>query len=61
MDELKRCPFCGAKPRFVEKDPFEQYRKEFFVYGVYCDCGAVIWKCTAEEAIEAWNRRENDV
>ena len=57
MAELKPCPFCGNKPRLIEKDPFGQFRKELNVFGVYCDCGAVIWKCSEEDAREAWNRR----
>lgn len=60
MSELKLCPFCGEKARIVQTDPLNKDDKLFFVYRVLCKCGANILKCSEEEAIEAWNRREGN-
>ena len=54
MAELKPCPFCGGKPPLVEKE---------LRAWVKCRCSncevlveTFVFR-TAEEAIEAWNRR----
>lgn len=55
MEELKHCPFCGGFPQTVVDAATEEK------YGVKCfGCGGSISpeKETVEEAIKAWNRRE---
>lgn len=74
--ELKPCPFCGKTVAFVgniaeiehidEGDPFfEDALKRFTVVCNYTagGCGATngFWHKTVESAMEAWNRRANDV
>ena len=53
--ELKPCPFCGGKASVI---------KESMWYEVHCDnCPCNVGRCwfsKREEAIEAWNRREED-
>ena len=57
MERLKPCPFCGGKARMVES----------VLPGFYVACSNV-FKCggrqeqfdTEAEAIEAWNRRNED-
>lgn len=61
MAELKPCPFCGGKARIIQSDPLLKGKKEFFIYNVAClECSATVRKCTEEEAVEAWNRRNKD-
>ena len=60
MSELKPCPFCGGEATLTK----EQGR--FFVSCENDDCGVVVetrlWVSrTMEGAIEAWNRRADDV
>lgn len=62
IDKLKPCPFCGGKP-FIDKD---KCFDGTFVYQISCvnrECDVSIktkWRATKKEAIEAWNRRENN-
>ena len=64
MSVLKQCPFCGDSGQLRR---VEVYVPRVSLYGVICvnpDCIANDIKAdcgSAEEAIEAWNRRtEND-
>ena len=57
MAELKPCPFCGCKDIRVARDKdaiIERHRAICF------DCSAQIYRGTAQETIEAWNRRAED-
>lgn len=56
MTELKRCPFCGAKPPKVELVRPFGYATTYFVV---CDgCGVkTSAKFSKEEAVKAWNKR----
>lgn len=60
MDELKPCPFCGGKAFVSAKLP---YFGETLTLAVVCEkCNASSkHKTTEEKAIEAWNRRADDV
>lgn len=58
MEKLKPCPFCGGKA-YVQIHIFDGVPE---TYGVLCangKCYTSGWQFydTAEEAIEAWNRR----
>ena len=61
-EKLKPCPFCGNRVAVEEKINFGEPN----VFIVYCNpsnggCGAKTnWFDSAEEAIDAWNRRVND-
>ena len=59
MEEMKPCPFCGENVRFDEA--YNYFRDNV----IYCDnCGMVFaldeYTATAEETIEAWNRRADN-
>lgn len=56
MAELKSCPFCGASVRF---DEAYNYFRDTVIYCDSCDIVFTLDDCTAtaEEVIEAWNRR----
>ena len=51
MSELKPCPFCGGKARFINK-----YKGMRWVVCDYCLCETDLFS-TDEKAVEAWNRR----
>jgi Lar family restriction alleviation protein len=53
MEELKRCPFCGAKPPQIGLFGYGM------TYFVMCNnCGVETSDAISEEkAIEAWNKR----
>ena len=60
MNELKPCPFCGNKPVVLENQ-FYVHEEKFVHYQVLCVCGGrLAFRDTAEEAIEAWNRRVSE-
>lgn len=70
--ELKPCPFCGGKAKVydyeVEHYIFDPVTPGYIdteyetVYGCDCECGCNISeRKSKEEAIEAWNRRDNNV
>lgn len=69
MTELKPCPFCGHKPLVKSDNRYPRPECErITAYEVVCenvDC--VIYYAdnkyfrTAKQAIEAWNRRANEV
>lgn len=52
MQELKPCPFCGAKPTFIRKNS---------AFGVQCTCNNRSFIClygkTEDDAISNWNER----
>ena len=51
--ELKPCPFCGGKARYVDKWGIWTNSDS-----VICiECGAVICRDAEADAIAAWNRR----
>lgn len=59
MDELKKCPFCGAKAEIINTPSFSVV----VCYG----CGAQTFPylfdpetSSQEKAIKAWNRRITD-
>ena len=62
MDELKRCPFCGAEAYVIQQDFGIQEHKDVR-YSISCTgsgkgCGWTFFFCeTRQEAIDAWNRR----
>lgn len=63
MAELKPCPFCKfAEVFYGEYDTFSD--SPFGGYKIRCLCGYAyrksMWCDSAEEAIEAWNRRVDD-
>ena len=72
---LRKCPFCGAKVAYfgtvadieLMDDDYPDYELAKDHYAVVCNyneggCGATTrGYATAEEAIEAWNRRCGDV
>lgn len=67
MAELKPCPFCGGKRseviNLLKSDPQLELagvtEENWKVLCIDCfGCGGV--RRTADEAIEAWNRREED-
>ena len=65
MTELKPCPFCGGE--IDERGGQCNYGKRIMTLDLKCDkCGTIFkfksnWLVNPySEAIEAWNRREND-
>ena len=61
---LKPCPFCGATPRFIDRNNDGDYPLEKWFYDVGCrtencylEFGADWWLKTKEEAAEMWNKR----
>lgn len=62
---LKRCPFCGTKPSIYkgEKVPFDDgYRFRIgCVAGICLMCPHTIHYKTLKGAVNAWNRRKNNV
>lgn len=67
MNELKPCPFCGAKetdfgePVNLWMTTDEKGNIEFSVDCQNCGANIGLFNRTEEEAIEAWNRRVNEV
>jgi len=67
VDKLKDCPFCGGKAfiNTIEAHAHHlakfmpDYEGEAFVECTKCSCG--ISERTEDEAIDAWNRRAQDV
>lgn len=59
MEEMKPCPFCGGTVRF---DEAYNYFRDTVIYCDSCDMVFALDDCTAtaEETIEAWNRRINN-
>lgn len=60
MPELKTCPFCGGKARYIYRMPFNA------VVCQKCKAASKVFADYYEqqdgkaEAIEAWNRRAED-
>ena len=52
MEQLKPCPFCGGEATIT------LFIKQI---AISCtNCSAVVVEKTAQEAIEAWNRRADN-
>ena len=66
MSELKRCPFCGGRPKFYKDTVWyvdtEDYAERWrVVCGARVDCCYLVNDfATEQEAITAWNRRVKD-
>ena len=64
MDELKPCPFCGGKARFVDNG--EPNGSKYYFADVICTnqvcrgCSSYLESKTKEQAIAVWNRRAED-
>ena len=56
MKELKPCPFCGGEAE-IEMD--ENWYWNYYVFCQECKITTDYYE-TADEAIEAWNRREGE-
>jgi Lar family restriction alleviation protein len=59
MEELKRCPFCGASAEIII---VPSYYHPLSGYVVKCSkgcCNQMPFR-TEHDAAEAWNRREDD-
>ena len=63
--ELKPCPFCGSKAT-LQSGRLDGTHMTYWVQcdvdkGVLCPCVPYTYDCdTAEEVVEAWNRRANN-
>lgn len=58
MLELKQCPFCGGEAKIgYEKYWQPRVSRRIICTKCYSSSG---WYSTEEEAIEAWNRRNNN-
>lgn len=59
MNKVKECPCCGGKAKVKAYDPYDGYQGDNTKFQVVCEeCGVNTGaKSTVEEAIEAWNRR----
>ena len=55
QQELKPCPFCGG-----EAETYPYYFNEWYIGCSECSCDLGVFD-TKEEAIEAWNKRVNEV
>ena len=65
MNELKPCPFCGGKADMITNDgrtKAEKLRYHPCCHNQQCIMFVGgIWFNTEKEAIEAWNRRSDNV
>ena len=52
--ELKPCPFCGSTDVDVSQEV------SCASYEACEDCGAVIYRNTMKDAVDAWNRRDDE-
>lgn len=63
MENLKPCPFCGAKDELeiwdLGGDKWGNIKELWIVHCANCGCN-MDWLDSKKEAIEAWNRRVND-
>lgn len=59
MNKVKECPCCGEKAKVKAYDPYDGYQGDNTKFQVVCEeCGVNTGaKSTVEEALEAWNRR----
>ena len=59
MAELKPCPFCGGKARWVYRKPFGVVACKECGARPYLHCDEYEEMDSKNRAIEAWNRRAN--
>ena len=61
-NELEPCPFCGCEAvDGYYHDPFDGYQGDCSRYRLRCQvCGVSLERKTKQEAIEAWNRRNDE-
>ena len=59
MREIKPCPFCGKEARADTFEVVTKYRRKT-VDAVICQCGGMAIGLNKSDAIETWNRRENE-
>lgn len=60
MEQLKPCPFCGAKVNdiYYGSELGDTYSEGESVYSINCpECGAYMSKDYQDELIVAWNKR----
>ena len=56
MDKLRPCPFCGG---YAHLDKAYSYYRDIVIYCEGCDTVFTLDACdaTAEDVVNAWNRR----
>lgn len=59
MDELKPCPFCGCAP-ILKNSNHKRYKWQVRCTNMLCSCRTARWT-EAQGAIDAWNRRFENV
>ena len=62
QNKLTPCPFCGCVPHVkIAKDFWKIKHYKVECANEWCeDQPATVWNVSKKEAVEAWNRREND-
>lgn len=58
--ELKPCPFCGDRAMLLSNNETFGFPKRFFVACAECGIETPRIFITPQQAIAAWNRREED-
>ena len=64
MDKIKPCPFCGGNARISsDTEATKDSQGRLWAFTVVCDkcCASSGLTFKPERAVEAWNRRENNV
>ncbi len=59
MAKAKKCPFCGSDAELKIRMPSKLYRYCCPDYRC-CARGFGLWFNSEAEALEAWNKRDND-
>ena len=60
MEELLRCPFCGGEAE-IEQHTFMGYSHTYGVTCLNCRGQTRQFYATEQEAIDAWNRRTQNI
>jgi hypothetical protein len=60
MNEIKECPFCGAKPLIEPWHGGARTKHMVYCGNDYCFVGPQVTGETKSEAIERWNTRVNE-